>query len=136
MPFPHEPPNVPADNPTGIYATSVEIPGSWNDRRVVIHFGGAESVLYLYVNGRAVGMGKDSRLPSEFDLTSFVAFGRSNTSRSTPPPAPLPFSAHDLPGQSTTGIFPRRDRNGAGNRHHLRANPEFDYEMNFARAQS
>jgi beta-galactosidase len=78
MPFSHEPPNVPADNPTGIYATSVEIPDSWNGRRVVIHFGGAESVLYLYVNGHAVGMGKDSRLPSEFDLTSFVEFGRTN----------------------------------------------------------
>jgi beta-galactosidase len=78
MPFPNEPPGVPEDNPTGIYATSVEIPGSWRGRRLVVHFGGAESVLYIYVNGRAVGMGKDSRLPSEFDLTSFVEFGRSN----------------------------------------------------------
>ena len=44
-------------------------PRSWRDRRVVLHFGGAESVLYVYVNGKAVGMSKDSRLPSEFDIT-------------------------------------------------------------------
>jgi beta-galactosidase len=78
MPFPDEPPNVPAANPTGIYATSFEVPAAWQGRRVVIHFGGAESVLYVYVNGRAVGMGKDSRLPSEFDITSFVTFGQGN----------------------------------------------------------
>jgi beta-galactosidase len=78
MPFPEEPPTVPAANPTGIYTRSFDLPAAWEGRRVVIHFGGAESVLYVYVNGRAVGMGKDSRLPSEFDLTPFVVFGAPN----------------------------------------------------------
>jgi monofunctional biosynthetic peptidoglycan transglycosylase len=36
----------------------------------VLHVGGAESVLYVYVNGRAVGLSKDSRLPAEFDVTA------------------------------------------------------------------
>ncbi len=79
MPFPDEPPFVPADNPTGIYAARVAVPADWEGRRTVIHFGGAESVLYLYVNGQPVGMSKDSRLPSEFDLTPFVVCGRENT---------------------------------------------------------
>ena len=78
MPFPDEPPFVPADNPTGVYATTVHVPADWEGRRVVIHFGGAESVLYLYVNGQPVGMSKDSRLPSEFDLTPFVTCGGEN----------------------------------------------------------
>jgi beta-galactosidase len=78
MPFAGDPPRVPEANPTGIYATSFAVPAAWTGRRVVIHFGGAESVLYVYVNGRAVGMGKDSRLPSEFDLTPFVTFGAEN----------------------------------------------------------
>ena len=78
MPFPDEPPFVPEENPTGIYAREFEVPESWKGRRVVIHFGGAESVLYVFVNGRRVGLGKDSRLPSEFDLTEFVHFGRTN----------------------------------------------------------
>ncbi len=79
MPFPEEPPRVPEANPTGIYATSFDLSAEWigAGRRTVIHFGGAESVLYVYVNGQAVGMGKDSRLPSEFDLTPFVAVGRN-----------------------------------------------------------
>ncbi|MDD5350076.1 MAG: glycoside hydrolase family 2 TIM barrel-domain containing protein, partial [Chthoniobacteraceae bacterium] len=79
MPFPDEPPFVPEENPTGIYAREFTVPADWTGRRVVIHFGGAESVLYLYVNGQAVGMSKDSRLPSEFDITAFVTPGASNT---------------------------------------------------------
>ena len=78
MAFPEEPPRVPEKNPTGCYRTVLELPQSWNGRRVVLHFGGAESVLYVYVNGHAVGLSKDSRLPSEFDITPFVEAGRSN----------------------------------------------------------
>jgi beta-galactosidase len=78
MPFPEEPPRVPEENPTGIYAREFTLPTEWEGRRVVLHFGGAESVLYVYVNGRAVGMSKDSRLPSEFDVTEFVSIGAAN----------------------------------------------------------
>jgi beta-galactosidase len=78
MPFPEEPPQVPEKNPTGCYRTTLDLPQDWTGRRVVLHFGGAESVLCVYVNGRAVGLSKDSRLPSEFDITPFVEFGRAN----------------------------------------------------------
>lgn len=78
MPFPDRPPFVPSKNPTGIYSLDVEVPADWQGRRVVIHFGGAESVLYLYVNGQFAGMGKDCRLPSEYDITSFVTCGKKN----------------------------------------------------------
>ena len=78
MPFQDEPPRVPEKNPTGCYRTVLDLPESWRDRRIVLHFGGAESVLYVYVNGQAVGLSKDSRLPSEFDITPFVSFGRKN----------------------------------------------------------
>ena len=79
MPFENEPPTVPEENPTGIYRKRMAIPRSWQGRRVVIHFGGVESVLCLYVNGRAVGLSKDSRLPAEFDITDFVTPGVENT---------------------------------------------------------
>ncbi len=75
MPFDTPPPNVPEDNPTGLYRTRVRVPAAWRDRRIVLHVGGAESVLYVWVNGLAVGMGKDSRLPQEFDLTPHVTPG-------------------------------------------------------------
>jgi beta-galactosidase len=72
MPFADEPPRVPADNPTGLYRTRFEVPRSWAGRRVVLHFGGVESVFFVYVNGRAVGLSKDSRTPSEFDISGFI----------------------------------------------------------------
>ena len=79
MPFTEEPPLVPKENPTGIYSREMHLPSEWKGRRVVIHFGGAESVLYVYVNGHPVGLSKDSRLPSEFDITPYVRFGGANT---------------------------------------------------------
>ncbi len=78
MPFPQMPPMAPEENPTGVYARSFRLPETWPGKRIVLHFGGAESVLYAYVNGHPVGMGKDSCLSSEFDVTEFVTFGEDN----------------------------------------------------------
>ena len=78
MPFQLDPPEVPGENPTGVYRKMVRIPGAWSNRRVHLEVGGAESVLYVYLNGQAIGMGKDSRLPSEFDLTPHLRFGEDN----------------------------------------------------------
>ena len=75
MPFDCEPPEVPDDNPTGVYRTSFRLPRGWKSRRTVLHVGGAESCLYVFCNGTAVGMGKDSRLPQEFDLTPHLRSG-------------------------------------------------------------
>lgn len=77
MPFENDPPNVPEQNPTGVYRRSFELPDDWRGRRTVLHVGGAESVLSVWVNGRFVGMSKDSRLPSEFDVTEFVKPGKN-----------------------------------------------------------
>ncbi|RBY81307.1 hypothetical protein DQ239_01475 [Blastococcus sp. TF02-09] len=76
MPFPGPPPHVPEENPTGVYRRSVDIPEAWRGSRVVLHVGGADSVLYVEVDGRPVGMGTDSRLGQEFDLTDLVTPGR------------------------------------------------------------
>ena len=79
MPFPEEPPNVPVENPTGLYRTQFEVPAAWKGRRIVLHVGGAESLLSVYVNGHSAGLSKDTRLPCEFDITAFVEAGRMNT---------------------------------------------------------
>ncbi|MEM9752584.1 MAG: glycoside hydrolase family 2 TIM barrel-domain containing protein [Planctomycetota bacterium] len=78
MPWANTPPRVPDDNPTGVYRRSFAVPREWKRRRVVLHFGAAESVLCVWVNGRFVGMSKDSRLPSEFDVTDFVEVAKTN----------------------------------------------------------
>src|SRR5437899_7259823 len=76
MPFAGPPPRVPDENPTGVYRRAVAVPPSWVRRRIVLHVAGAESVLYVHVNGIPIGMGKDSRLPHEFDLTGLVEPGQ------------------------------------------------------------
>ncbi|MGW5362428.1 glycoside hydrolase family 2 TIM barrel-domain containing protein [Actinopolymorpha pittospori] len=76
MPFaPNRPPYVPAANPTGLYRTSFTVPADWSDSRVVLHIGGAISVSSIWVNGTPVGIGKDSRLPSEYDVTGVLRPG-------------------------------------------------------------
>jgi len=72
MPFPHKPPRVPEQNPTGWYRRTFTLPQGWQGRRTVLHLGGAESFAHLYLNGQEVGTAKDSRLPSEFDLSPYV----------------------------------------------------------------
>jgi len=79
MPFPGEPPHVPDANPTGVYLRTITIPRHWRGRRTVLRVGGAESVVVVHVDGVAVGLGTDSRLPSEFDLTPHVRPGRRCT---------------------------------------------------------
>ena len=70
MPFDGPPPRLPDRNPTGVYRRQVTVPARWSGRQVVIHIGGAESVHAVYVNGRFVGYGTDSRLASEYDVTA------------------------------------------------------------------
>ncbi len=76
MPFPDEPPHVPADNPTAVLRRKAKIPASWKGQRIVLRFGSAESMLAVWVNGQAVGVSKGSRTPAEFDVTSLMTPGK------------------------------------------------------------
>ena len=79
MPFadPHEPGEVPEHNPTGLYRTDFTTDAAWAGRDIILHIGGFESLALAWCNGAFVGMGKDSRLPSEFDLTPQLNAGRN-----------------------------------------------------------
>ncbi|EID85356.1 Beta-galactosidase/beta-glucuronidase [Treponema sp. JC4] len=72
MPFDTIPPNVPEENPTGLYRLKVKIPSEWKGRRVVLHIGSAESVTQVFVNGIQAGISKDTRLPCEFDISYYI----------------------------------------------------------------
>ena len=70
MPFGNVPPSAPAThNPTGLYRVGFELPPGWEGRRTVLRVGGAESFLEAWCNGERLGFSKDTRLPSEFDIT-------------------------------------------------------------------
>ncbi len=77
MPFDGLPPEIPERNPTGVYEREIDLPDGWADKRVVLHVGAAESVLIVSLNGEHVGVGKDSHLASEFDLTGRLRPGRN-----------------------------------------------------------
>lgn len=83
MPWGEFPPASPAANPTGIYERSVDIPAEWAGRRIVLQVGAAESVLLVHVNGKPVGISKDSHLAAEFDLSDVVRPGDPATVRFT-----------------------------------------------------
>lgn len=62
-------------DPVGEYRKTFRLPQNWIGRQVFIHFDGVDSAFYLWANGRLVGFSKDSRTPSEFDLTDYLHSG-------------------------------------------------------------
>jgi beta-galactosidase len=44
----------------------------------MLHFGGCEEALYVYLNGEPVGNSKDARPPAEFDVTGLVRYDAPN----------------------------------------------------------
>ncbi|MFE6487434.1 glycoside hydrolase family 2 TIM barrel-domain containing protein, partial [Streptomyces sp. NPDC057757] len=83
MPWGEFPPASPAANPTGLYEREVEVPAEWAGRRIVLQVGAAESVLLVHVDGRPVGVSKDSHLAAEYDLSAVVRPGSAHTVRLT-----------------------------------------------------
>lgn len=66
-----------ARNEFGCYRRTFSVPAAWTGRRVVIHFGGVDSTLELWLNGRFIGYSEDSRVPAEFDLTDHLQPGEN-----------------------------------------------------------
>lgn len=77
MPWDNLPPNVPEENPTGVYRRIFEIDAGWKKRKTILHFDGVESVFWAYVNGHEVGYAKDTRTSTEFDISSFLKDGEN-----------------------------------------------------------
>ncbi len=77
MPWSGRPPQLPPTVATAIHRRTFSLPKQWNNRRTIIHIGGAESVHTVYVNGEFVGYGTDSRLASEYDITHYVHEGNN-----------------------------------------------------------
>ena len=75
-PFPKNPPCVDTNyNPVSSYVRTFEVPAAWKGRRLVLRFEGVGSAYYVWLNGQKVGYAEDSKLASEFDVTSYVRDG-------------------------------------------------------------
>lgn len=74
------PPAIPdAGNHVGSYRRTLTIPADWSGKDVFAHFGSVTSNIYLWVNGKFVGYGEDSKLENEFDITPYIVPGKENT---------------------------------------------------------
>jgi beta-galactosidase len=75
-PFPKNQPFISHDyNPVGSYRTDFVIPDNWKNMNVFIHFGGVNSAMYLWINGKYVGYSEDSKTPDEFNITPYLKKG-------------------------------------------------------------
>lgn len=76
--FPVNPPKVPTtENETGFYRKIVYIDEQWLKDQVILRFEGVDSSYHLWVNGESVGYSEGSRLPSEFDIISYIKAGKN-----------------------------------------------------------
>ncbi|MGV3539106.1 MAG: glycoside hydrolase family 2 TIM barrel-domain containing protein [Rufibacter sp.] len=72
------PPLVPMDiNPTGLYRKEVTIDERWKGKEIILHLGAVKSNVQVWVNGKYVGYGEDSKLPSEFNVTPYLTSGKN-----------------------------------------------------------
>jgi len=75
---PVNPPYVPRDyNAVGSYQRSFSVPEKWDGMNITLHFGGVSSAFKVWVNGKFLGYGEDSCLPSEFNVTPYLLQGEN-----------------------------------------------------------
>jgi len=77
-PFPKNPPYIyHDDNPVGCYVREFDIPQSWNDRRVYLHFESGLAAMYIWINGQYAGYSQVTKSPAEFDITPYIKQGKN-----------------------------------------------------------
>ncbi|WP_058308831.1 glycoside hydrolase family 2 TIM barrel-domain containing protein [Gracilibacillus massiliensis] len=76
-PFPIDPPNVPTENPTGVFQREFDIDSSWEQEQIFLRFEGVDSAFHLWINGKEVGYSQGSRIPAEFDITNYINVGKN-----------------------------------------------------------
>ncbi|MFK4791229.1 glycoside hydrolase family 2 TIM barrel-domain containing protein [Microbacterium sp. ZW T5_56] len=65
-PIPLDPPRIPAENPTGDYRLTFDVPADFG--AAVLRFQGVDSCAKVWLNGEELGWSTGSRLPFEFDV--------------------------------------------------------------------
>jgi beta-galactosidase len=71
-------PDAPEDyNPVGTYRHRFTIPEAWSGQQIILHFAGAKSAMYLYINGQFTGYSQGSKTPAEFDISAFLRPGEN-----------------------------------------------------------
>ena len=76
-PFPVDPPYVPDDNPSGVYAREFILEEDWKKRETYIVFEGVNSYFTVYLNGHKIGFSQGSHMQSEFNISKYARRGNN-----------------------------------------------------------
>ena len=75
-PFTTKWPDAPTDyNPVGTYRKEIDLKKEFLSEDVILHFAGAKSAMYVYVNGTYAGYSQGSKTPAEFNITEYLKEG-------------------------------------------------------------
>lgn len=72
-----QPPQLPEENPVGVYRKEFTLPTDWEGRDVYLHIAGAKSGCYVYINGHEVGYSEDSKNPAEYLINRYLKSGEN-----------------------------------------------------------
>ena len=75
-PIPFDPPYVPNENPTGVYARTFDFKKE-EDRRQYMLFEGVDACFYLFLNGEYMGYHEIPHSTAEFDITDALVDGEN-----------------------------------------------------------
>jgi beta-galactosidase len=77
--FPANPPSIPHEiNNNGSYARDFEIPLSWKDKDLYLHFAGVSGAMYVWINGQFVGYNEGSKTAAEFNISKLARPGKNS----------------------------------------------------------
>lgn len=78
FPFTTKWPDAPSDyNPVGTYRKEVILTKDFLSEDIILHFAGAKSAMYVYINGNYVGYSQGSKTPAEFAISPFLKEGKN-----------------------------------------------------------
>lgn len=76
-PYIMDPPNIPTDNPCGVYNRDFYLSEAFSERDLFLNFEGVDSCFYLWINGEFVGYSTVSHSTNEFDISKYAKAGKN-----------------------------------------------------------
>ena len=81
-PFKNNPPLIEMKdgllNSVASYRRDFDLPASWGDKRVFLHFDGIYGAAFIWMNGKYVGYTQSGNNDAEFDVTEHLREGKNN----------------------------------------------------------
>ncbi|UOY06122.1 DUF4981 domain-containing protein [Muricauda sp. SCSIO 64092] len=76
--FPKNPPFIAHElNNNGSYRRTFDLPKSWGDKELYLHFAGVSGAMYVWLNGEFVGYNEGSKTAAEFNITKMARPGKN-----------------------------------------------------------